>query len=305
MSLIGFNSIKQSILNSYSTQKLHHAILLNGKKGVGKSSFAKEFIKEILATKNTNHPDFLLIEKDAEKREITVDKIRKISDFINQTSAISDNKFILIDSACELNKSASNALLKILEEPHQNNFLILISHNLSRVLPTIRSRCQLIKIPNLSFADFAQILQERKPQISTNELQFLAEICHNSPAEAIHIGSDLSRLYSSFLLSLHNKKINEDFLKKISEKNFSFAICQRIFDFLFNRLYKFLANSKDNFSDEELAVFINLAQKFSREEIFMIVDESLILLHKVLAMNLDKKLCIINIFNKISHDKNL
>jgi DNA polymerase-3 subunit delta' len=114
--LIGFNQTKSALFNSHQTQKLHHAILLHGKKGIGKASFAAELAKEILG-KSALYPDLLLIEKEAEKKEITVDKIRKIADFSNQTSAISADKFILIDSACELNKSASNALLKILEEP--------------------------------------------------------------------------------------------------------------------------------------------------------------------------------------------
>lgn len=300
--LIGFNQVKSTLLGSYKNQKLHHAILLHGKKGIGKSSFSKEFIGEILDTKNANHPDLLLIEKESEKKEITVDKVRKIADFLNQTSAISKDKFILIDSACELNKSASNAILKILEEPHKNNFLILISHNLNRVLPTIRSRCQIVRVPDLSFENFSAILQKKNPRFSSDEIKFLAEICDNSPAEALNSGSDLTRFYELFLKSLNDKKISEELLKKVSDKNFSFTIFEKNFEFLINRLVKFLSGTSIDFFFNEREFFLNLTQKFSTKQIFAIADESLILLHKTTSLNLDKKLTFVNLFNKISYE---
>ncbi len=299
--LIGFNQTKSTLLNSYQTQKLHHAILLHGKKGIGKASFAAEIAKEILG-KSALYPDLLLIEKEVEKKEITVDKIRKIADFSNQTSAISADKFILIDSACELNKAASNALLKILEEPRPNNFLILISHNLNRVLPTIRSRCQIVKIPDLSLRDFSEILHQNNLQFLPKDLQFLSEIFDNSPAEAITLGLELTRFYEFFLRSLYNKKISEELLKKISDKNFSFTIFEKSFEFFISRLLKRLNAALDNFYFDEEKVFLNLIQKYSAQKIFMIADESLNLLRQTTQLSLDKKLSFINIFNQVCYE---
>ena len=299
--LIGFNQTKSALLKSYQTQKLHHAILLHGKKGIGKASFAAEFAKEILG-KSALYPDLLLIEKEVEKKEITVDKIRKIADFSNQTSAISADKFILIDSACELNKAASNALLKILEEPRPNNFLILISHNLNRVLPTIRSRCQIVKIPDLSLRDFSEILHQNNLQFPPKDLQFLSEIFDNSPAEAITLGLELTRFYELFLRSLYNKKISEELLKKISDKNFSFTIFEKSFEFFISRLLKKLNAALDNFYFDEEKVFLNLIQKYSAQKIFMIADESLNLLRQTTQLSLDKKLSFINIFNQVCYE---
>lgn len=299
--LTGFDSIKSNLHTSFQNQKFHHAILLHGKKGIGKASFAKEFAAEILSAKNASHPDLLIIEKEPEKKEITVDKIRKIADFVNQTSAISPHKFIIIDSACELNKAAANAILKILEEPRPNNFLILISHKLHRVLPTIRSRCFSIKIPDLSLENFSEILRQKNPQITATELEFLSEICDNSPAEAIGIGAELSRFYQLFLRSILNKKIGEELLKKISDKNFPFVIFEKNFEFFISRLLKNLVSSEMKFFFDEREVFANLKQKFSNKKIFAIADETLILLHKTAALNLDKKLSCINIFNQICH----
>jgi len=299
--LIGFNQTKSALLKSYQTQKLHHAILLHGKKGIGKASFSAELAKEILG-KSALYPDLLLIEKEAEKKEITVDKIRKIADFSNQTSAISTNKFILIDSACELNKSASNALLKILEEPRPNNFLILISHNLNRVLPTIRSRCLIVKIPDLSLRDFTEILRQNNLQFPPKDLQFLSEIFDNSPAGAITLGLEMTRFYELFLRSLYNKKISEELLKKISDKNFSFTIFEKSFEFFISRLLTRLNAALDNFYFDEEKVFLNLIQKHSAQKIFTIADESLNLLRQTTQLSLDKKLSFINIFNQVCYE---
>jgi len=300
--ILGFEPIKSTLIEHFCKDKLHHAILLHGKKGIGKSSFAKEFITEILETKNLNHPDLLLIEKEAEKKEITVDKIRKISAFLNQTSAISKNKFIIIDSACELNKSAGNALLKILEEPQRNNFIILISHNLSFVLPTIRSRCQIVKLPDLSLENFTEILRKNNSRFAESDVHFLSEICGNSAADAINFGSDLAKLYALFLKGIPNKKIDEEFLKKISDKNFSLSILKKILEFFFSRLLASLNKAEINFYYNEKEIFADLLHRIPAQKIFTIVDESLISLNKINKFNLDKKLTFINIFNQICYE---
>ncbi len=288
--LLGFDSVKSSLLTSYRNKKLPHAILLFGKKGIGKASFAKEFALQITGSSPLANPDILLIEKEAEKKEIGVEKIRSIKEFSNQTAAISESKFIVIDSACELTKSAANAVLKILEEPRPNNFLILVAHNLHRVLPTIRSRCQTVKISDLSHKDFVKIVKD--------DAEFLAEICDNSPAEAIKLGAELSRFYALFLRSILNKKLSEELLKKVADKTYSFQVTEKSCEFLFNRLGKFSRGTDLKFFFEEEKVFLTLAKK----DIFPIYDETLILLNKTQSLHLDKKLTLINIFNLLTND---
>jgi len=92
--MIGFDSTAKTLHQLYQHQKLPHAILFYGKKGIGKTNFVKNFSLQILNSKS-HHPDLLVIEKQDNKKEITIDQIRKISNFINQTSAISINKFII------------------------------------------------------------------------------------------------------------------------------------------------------------------------------------------------------------------
>jgi DNA polymerase-3 subunit delta' len=297
--LLGYNSTKQHLFNSYHSNKLHHAILIHGKKGIGKASFAKELVLEILNSQNVRHPNLLLIEKEEGKKEISVEKIRNISNFLNQTSAISKDKFIIIDSADELNKSSSNALLKTLEEPHANNFLILISHNPNKVIATIKSRCHIIKIADLDFANFVEILQKNNPLISSEEIKILAQICDNSPAKALENGIELINFYENLLSCLKTKTINGQIYKKISDKNFSLEIISEILTFLINRLVKFLNNSEIDFYFDEKEIFTALKKKFSLKEIFIIFDNINNSLQKTKSLNLDKKLTFINIFNQI------
>lgn len=297
--MIGFELIKSRLHTSYQENKLHHALLFSGKKGIGKASFAQEFIREILNSQIETHPDFIIIETLENKKEISVEQIRKINDFINQTSAISKNKFILIDSADELNKSSSNALLKILEEPHQNNYFILICHNPSKILATIKSRCQLIKINDLSEEDFKNILKE-KSEFSEEEIKILAKICDNSPALAISNGKVLLELYQLLLSSIKNKKLDDNLIKKIADKNFDFNNFTQIINFFFWRLTQ--KGSRSFFEKSNLEPFLNEEEIFEmlkEKNIFEISDKINFSLNKITGLNLDKKLAVINIFNEI------
>ncbi len=295
--IIGFESTKSLLSKAYNHQKLHHAILLQGKKGIGKSSFAKEFAAEILQNKSKINPDLLIIEKSAEKKEIGVDQIREIFNFSNQTSANSSNKFIIIDSACELNKSAANALLKILEEPKTNNFLILISHNTNRVLATIKSRCQVVKIPNLSEENFYRIIEQKNLYFSPHDSRFLFEICNQSPADLINNGKDLNRIYPLILRSILNKKLNDDLLKEVAAKSFDFSLIEKSYEFLLCRAEQSTKSSISNFFFEEEAVFKVILNKNSPSKLFFINDKIRSLLNKTNPLSLDKKLSLINAFN--------
>lgn len=290
---------KSSILERYKLGKLAHAILLcGGEAGEVKLELAREIAQEILQTRNDVNPDMLVVEKDAGKKEITVEKARAIADFVNQTSANSGKKIIIINAACELNRSAANAILKNLEEPSADSFFILIAHNFSKVLPTIRSRCQIVKIPPISRADFAKKMHEINPQITSSELEILAEICGNSARQFSEFGLETSGLYHSLLDSFSAGKIDDELLKKISDRNFNFVLFEIIFELFCNRLLKFLQNFAADFLPTEQKVFANFSTKFSTREIFAKVDESLISLHKTVPMSLNKSLSFINIFNQ-------
>jgi DNA polymerase-3 subunit delta' len=280
--MIGFEEVEKNLTKLYQNEKLHHAILLCGQRGIGKASFIKNFTK--------NLGDVLLIEK--EKKDILVDQIRKITGFVNQTSSSSRAKFIIIDSADDLNKSSSNAILKILEEPQKDNYFFLISHNTSKLLATIKSRCILIKIKNLCYDQFKEILIKKKPHFKDDEIKILSEICNNSISSAYNDGEVLLDVYNLFLSS----KINDGTLKKISEINFE--ISANVIEFLLKRFCDFLNKFQlERFSASEKKFFSS--KKISLEKFFEISSTSRQILHQTTHLNLDKKLAIINIFNSL------
>jgi DNA polymerase-3 subunit delta' len=319
--LYGFHDIEALLEKSWLEKKFHHALLLDGKKGIGKAIFAKKLAAKFIALTSKegvlehkfNHPDILLIQKDDGKKEIGVDKIRKIANFINHSGAISESKFIIIDAADELSKSSSNALLKILEEPLANNYLLLISHNLNKILPTIKSRCSLVRIGNLSFEDFKKALNQKlaNKAIDEKELEFLSLISQNSPATALNFISDASDIYQQLLASILDKKIDQRLLKAISEKPLDKGhdtidqqdILSQIIHFFLKRLVFFLNHNIDSFYHDEEEVFERFRKKINfkqdLDKIFTLNDEIINLLNKSQYLNLDKKLIFTNIFNLI------
>lgn len=137
---------------------LPHAILLHGVKGVGVSSLARAMAEYLLCASpveqkrcekckacqllaSGNHPDLFLLSPDEKSTVIKVDQIRQLSDFVGKTAQQSGRKLVLIDPAEVMNMAAANALLKCLEEPAGETVFILVSHEINRLMPTIRSRC--------------------------------------------------------------------------------------------------------------------------------------------------------------------
>lgn len=111
-----------------------------------------------------SHPDFMFISPDFEinsmqykKTEnsiISIDEVRSAKIFLNMTTAISGYKVLVIEDAHKMNISAANALLKVLEEPTQNTFIIMTTSNIFHLPITIRSRCNIVKIAALNLEDF-------------------------------------------------------------------------------------------------------------------------------------------------------
>ena len=157
--IIGHQNILDKLLYKLENNTLHNSLIFFGEKGIGKTTLAFNFISKILKATDSNnynnninllyknsHPNIRYITrsydetKDKISQYISIDQIRGLNNFINQSSFNNIPKFIIFDSADNFNKNSSNSLLKILEEPNNNTYFILISHQLSNILPTIRSR---------------------------------------------------------------------------------------------------------------------------------------------------------------------
>lgn len=135
-----------------------HAYLLHGPAGIGKRLLAEQLMALLLCQRPVEaracgeckacqllaaqtHPDHYVLEPEEVDKAIRVDQVRDLVGFVTQTAQLGGRKVILLEPAEAMNLNAANALLKSLEEPSGDTVLLLISHQPSRLLPTIKSRC--------------------------------------------------------------------------------------------------------------------------------------------------------------------
>ena len=166
--LYGLDEELNELINLYNNSKLPNKILLSGEKGIGKCTLAYHLINYILSNneenpyntndlqintenhsfkliQNNSNPNFNLIDVNSEKKSIEISQIRNLINNLNKSSFNSKPRFILIDNIEFLNVNSINALLKILEEPNENTYFILINNN-KKILSTLLSRCLNFKI---------------------------------------------------------------------------------------------------------------------------------------------------------------
>ncbi|QFT77918.1 DNA polymerase III subunit delta' [Erythrobacter sp. THAF29] len=161
--------------------RMHHGWILAGKSGLGKRDFAQLAARELVAEKGNpqppgDHPDIITLthlpkdEKEEKKRDegkpyqtkrnITVGQVREMQKRLTTRPTLGARRAIIIDPADDMEPSASNALLKSLEEPPQGTFFLLITHRPARLLPTIRSRCRLLRFSTISDDDLFRLLED-------------------------------------------------------------------------------------------------------------------------------------------------
>ena len=299
--MIGFENIEHQLTENFYNNKLHHAIILSGKKGIGKATFLTEFCRKILNNFDEINPNIMIVTKEDDKKSISVNAIRKQMNFLYQSSASAPYKFLIIDSACEMTNQAANSLLKILEEPKNGTFIFLITHNLSKVLATIRSRSLIVKIPEISIEQFCEIMQNNNKNYPKDELNFLSKITDNAPASALAYGDDFIGFYKNFLMSLNNKNLSDEIIKKLSDKKFHWSVLENCILFFNAQFIKFVNNYSTEFYFDEDVVMQNLSTKFSSRQIIEFYDNCLKNLDNCERYNLDKKTNFINIFNQINY----
>ena len=139
--------------------RLPHALLLHGASGIGKGDFAKSFAQSLLCLNPQNgrscgqckscdlnaagsHPDLFMLEPEEQGKQLKVDQVRALSEFVYSTAQQGGYRVVVIEPADAMNVAAANALLKMLEEPGSDTLMLLITAKMGQVLPTIKSRCQ-------------------------------------------------------------------------------------------------------------------------------------------------------------------
>jgi DNA polymerase III subunit delta' len=179
--LYGQAPAEADFLTAYKSGRLHSGWLIAGPNGVGKATLAYRIATFLLAEQpddggglfgappppatldiSPDHPDARLVRAGSHPRlmvirraidektnklrtQITVDEVRRLRNFFNLSATDGGRRVVIVDPADEMNPSAANAILKVLEEPPARTTLLLVTHRPSGLLPTIRSRCRVLR----------------------------------------------------------------------------------------------------------------------------------------------------------------
>ena len=192
----------RQLQNSFEHGRLAHAYLFEGDQGTGKAELALWFAKHqfclnlqeempcetcnnCLRITSKDHPDVVEIEPDGQS--IKVDQIRALQSELTKSGFESAKKVVIIHQAEKMNMNSANSLLKFLEEPPANFMIILETQSLGKILPTIRSRCQIIHFQALSTERLQSRLEAE--QIPEKTAKLLANLT-NSYTKAVEISKD-------------------------------------------------------------------------------------------------------------------
>jgi DNA polymerase-3 subunit delta' len=221
-SLYGNLAARQAFSAAIDSGSLHHGWIFAGPEGVGKARFAMLAARRLLAGPGQpddfeippgdrtqqlidagSHPDLKLLQRlprDEKKpeqglaRSIRVDQVRELDHFLGVKATYSDRRVVVIDTADDLERpGASNALLKNLEEPPSGTVFLLVSHAPGRLLPTIRSRCRMLRFEALDNGEMRAALVDAG--VASDEIDELIRVGQGSPARALAMaGLDVAGL---------------------------------------------------------------------------------------------------------------
>jgi len=189
--IIGHEKILSFLEKSLKNGQLSHAYLFVGAHGLGKTAVAEWLIKKVLGEVGFEHPDVSVLNRLTDektgklKSEIVVDQVRKLRERLAMSGFIGGHKFAFIEDADVLNTEASNALLKTLEEPAQKTTLILRVSSLDRVLPTVASRCQILRFTSVPRLKIVAALAKRGT--IKKEAEALAALSAGRPGYAFRL----------------------------------------------------------------------------------------------------------------------
>lgn len=187
--LFGHAQAASMLAGAYRAGKLPHALMLAGPGGIGKATLAfhlahhllkypdRDTAPEALATPEPESPLFRQVASGAHpsvlhltrpyddkgkrfRSVLAVDEIRKVGQFLSLTAHDGGYRVVIVDAADDMNTNAANALLKNLEEPPRRTLFVLVVHAPGRLLPTIRSRCQTMRLTPLTPQDLLRALEK-------------------------------------------------------------------------------------------------------------------------------------------------
>jgi len=343
--IIGHSSQKLSFLSSFASNRLPQCWLLAGDMGIGKASFAWLIAKFLLTTKyqpadlkidlnETNINSILEPQSGStlnriisgseqrvyvvrrgynEKRKaffknISIEDVRKLQSYCSLSIADGGKRIIIIDTADDLNKSSSNALLKLLEEPPKNTIFLLISHQPNHLLPTIKSRCQKLSFSNLDQTDLGAVLTAIGCKIEPSDEVSLSVLSKGSAGAACRlINSNCINLYRDILnIASSLPNLNTNKILQLSQNYFAkakpseFEIFIEMMQHFFSRLCKTGVMQKPvlpSVTDNEAKIMKSLCPNLKSARLWSdVANISLAKLNKGYLLNIDIESLILDAF---------
>jgi len=200
--LFGHEGTRAAFARALERGRLHHAWLLHGPRGLGKATLAWHLVRLWLsggeeraacdphhplfrATAAGSFPDLFVLEPDAGRaREISVDAVRRTAEGLHNT-AFGARRAVLVDAADDLDRSAANALLKLLEEPPAGVLFVLVCHRPGAIPPTILSRTRRVALGPVPDPEVERLLALFRPDLDPARRRRLAAIAEGRPGLAL------------------------------------------------------------------------------------------------------------------------
>jgi DNA polymerase-3 subunit delta' len=240
--LVGNESVKETLKRLIAHSRVPNSVIFSGIDGVGKKQFAIELAKSLLCKTPVNgdacdecsackravviefprpddreghrrvilseHPDFGIV--IPYNRNILIDAIRSLESEAHFRPFEGKARIFIIDDADKMNESASNALLKTLEEPAPTSHIFLITSRADSLLPTIRSRCQMLRFGPVETSRIEMFLQ-RTNKFLPEEIPLAARIADGSVGRAMRTDVEkFRRIRESMILVLENALVQGD-----------------------------------------------------------------------------------------------
>lgn len=342
-SLLGHGKAERTLLSAYSSGRLPHAWMIKGPCGIGKATLAYRFARFLLREGQEEdnppgmagprsmaggletsfcsdvnqritagaHADLTVLEKsedDKGKKQtiIPVEEVRRAISFSHKTAAEGGWRVLIVDSLDDLNSNASNAILKLLEEPPKKTILLLVCHNPGKLLPTLHSRCCHLKLQPLSLDLVAEILGERLEALSAEEAKILAFLSEGSIGQAYELynagGTDLYRVLISLFQSLPQLEGGAlyGFAERISSQNQgdSFKTGMGLFLWLLSRIIHSKTAAREPFEvlAGESDMLLSLSRKAALDAWLELWEKVNCVFQKAEPLNIDKKQAVLVCF---------
>ncbi len=207
--LLGNDQIKVRLQRLIEQDRVPHLLLFSGPDGIGKKLFAKAFCSEWLSkiskrTISQDHVDICTFTVEGKTGMHSIASMRRLINGISLSPYAAEGKAIIIDDADRMLATSSNILLKTLEEPPKHTYILLVTSEKDRLLPTIVSRCQEMRFSRCSYDEVCTFLSKHH-KASPEDIEHVAERANGSIGRALHLleknVDDMQTMLFAFLSS--------------------------------------------------------------------------------------------------------